>query len=414
MHDRAASIRYVTIALGCLLVGGAAAAFAADGGVATPPDKPLPAECAQLDDPETRALMDGVLFKLLVACGRTDELGQVAQAPAESLPPGGDAGPDVAVNDPGGDSGTSTTQSETSMALNLDTGTICAGYNDSYHYFSSGNGFTGFSPSTDNGATFVDRGALGTSSIGDPALVWRKADGHFYFGALHDNGLGLWKSTDDCQSFQFLAMMHSGFSDDKELLAFDNNPASPYYGRLYMAFTNFSSDSKIWALYSADAGATWNAGVPISPTSSVQGAWPVVAPNGDVYVGWVKFSGNIVTMEIARSTDGGVSYGLVTSPAANVGRPQNAAATGSCGRAALKGNIRYLPSPQIAFGADGVLHAVYSYSPGGGDDCDSFYRRSADGGATWGPEVRLHDDATTTDQFFPTLSVGESNIVSAT
>jgi hypothetical protein len=377
-------------------------------------ERPFPDECALLDDLEVRALMDGVLLKMLIACGRADELGRVEQSPAEDVGPPTDDGPDVPVNDPSGDSGFSTTQSETSMALNEDTGTICAGYNDSYHYFGSGGGFTGFSRSTDGGATFTDQGALGDNSFGDPAIVWRRADGHFYFGALHSNGLGLWKSTDDCQSFSFVGMMHSGFSDDKELLAVDNNPTSPHYGNLYMTFTNFTSDGRIWALRSTDAGVTWTNAQAISSTSGVQGSWPVVAPNGDVFVGWVRFNSSLVTQEIVRSTDGGVSYSVVTSPAVNVGRPQNTVATGNCGRAALKGNIRYLPSPQLVVGPDGVLHVVYSYAPGGGDDCDSFYRRSADSGATWGPEIRLHDDATTSDQFFPTLSVGESNVLSAT
>jgi len=377
-------------------------------------EKPLPEACGLLDDPEKRAIMDGLLFKLLVACDRTDELGLVHQAPAVDVGPGTDDGPDVVVNDPSGDSGTSTTQSETSMAVNEVTGTVCAGYNDSVHYFVSGEGFTGFSRSTNNGATFVDQGALGADSIGDPAIVWRRADGHFYFGALHTNGLGLWKSTDDCQNFQWVGMMHSGGSDDKELLAVDNNPASPHYGNLYMVFTNFSVDSRIWALRSTDAGVTWTNSQAISATSGVQGSWPAVAPNGDVFVGWVKFGGSTVTMEIARSTDGGVSYSAVASPAANKASPQNSVASGNCGRAALKGNIRYLPSPQVVVGPDGVLHTVYSYGPGGGDDCDSFYRRSADSGATWGPEIRLHDDTSTSDQFFPTLSVGAGNIVSAT
>ncbi len=377
-------------------------------------DKPLPDECALLDDPEKRALMDGLLFKLLVACGRTEELGQVKQAPSMEAGPGTDDGPDVAVNDTGSDTASSATQSETSMALNEDTGTVCAGYNDSNHYFASGDGFTGFSRSTDSGATFTDQGALGVGSGGDPAIVWRRADGHFYFGALHTNGLGLWKSTDDCQTFQWLGMMHTGGSDDKELIAVDNNPASPHYGNLYMVFTNFSADSRIWALRSTDAGVTWTNDQSISATSGVQGWWPAVAPNGDVFVGWVKFNASTVTMEYTRSTDGGVTYSAITSPAADKASPENSAASGNCGRAALKGNIRYLPSPQVVVGPDGVLHTVYSYSPGGGDDCDSFYRQSTDSGATWGTEVRLHDDATTSDQFFPTLSVGAENIVSAT
>ena len=397
-----------------LSVVGSAPVATADEAGPTSIDKPLPEACALLDDPEKRALMDGLLFKLLVACGRTEELGQVKQSPARESDPATDDGPDVAISDPGGDTASSTTQSETSMALNEDTGTVCAGYNDSNHYFADNQGFTGFSRSTDSGATFTDQGALGVGSGGDPAIVWRRADGHFYFGALHTDGLGLWKSTDDCLTFQWLGMMHTGFSDDKELLAVDNNPSSPHFGNLYMVFTNFSADGRIWALRSTDAGVTWTNDQAISATSSVQGAWPAVAPNGDIFVGWVRTGGGAATIEIARSTDGGVSYSAVTSPSANKTFPQNATASGNCGRAALKGNIRYLPSPQLVVGPDGVLHTVYSYGPGGGDDCDSFYRRSTDGGATWGPEIRLHDDTSTSDQFFPTLSVGAGNIVSAT
>jgi hypothetical protein len=144
----------------------------------------------------------------------------------------------------------------------------------------------------------------------------------------------------------------------------------------------------------------------------VQGAWPVVAPGGTVYVAWVNFGSSVITIRVAESTDGGASWTLKTNPATDKTQPQDSAATSSCFRAALNGNIRYLPSPQIAVGPDGALHVVYSYKPSQDDDVDVFYRRSLDGGATWEPEVRVNDDATTTDQFFPTLSVGASNQVS--
>ena len=96
--------------------------------------------------------------------------------------------------------------------------------------------------------------------------------------------------------------------------------------------------------------------------------------------------------------------------------PRDASATYRCYRPALNGDIRYLPSPQLAVGPDGALHVVYSYDPDGhntGDVVDVFYRRSTDNGATWGPEIRLNDDGTQTDQWFPTLSVGPTNGVMA-
>ena len=197
-------------------------------------------------------------------------------------------------------------------------------------------------------------------------------------------------------------------------MAVDNTPASGFYGRLYTVWTHFDAGGNIYSTYSDDLGVTWSTPKKVSPSGSVQGSWPVVAPNGDVFVGWVKFGSSTIDIEIARSTDGGDTWALVTNPASSKTQPQHNSATGSCGRAALNGNIRYLPSPQIAVDTGGVLHAVYSYDPdGSGDDIvDVYYRRSTDSGATWSSEVRINDDMTTTDQFFPSMSVGASGQVS--
>jgi hypothetical protein len=372
--------------------------------------------CAQLDDPAKRPLMDGILFYLLRACGRENELGRVANAAGfVRQADGPTAAVDVAVSDPTGEDGTSShTQSETSLALNETTGTLCAGYNDSWHHFAHSEGFTGFSRSTDGGATFTDQGALGAASGGDPAIVWRKADENFYFGALKSGSLGIWKSTDDCQTFSLVGNIHSGSSDDKELMAVDNNTASTYYGRLYTVWTHFDAGGNIYSTYSDDLGVTWSAPKQVSPTGSVQGSWPVVAPNGDVFVSWVHFGSSTIDIEVARTSDGGDTWALVTNPASGKTQPSHSSSTSSCGRAALKGNVRYLPSPQIAVDSSGVVHVVYSYDPDGtgADIVDVFYRRSTDNGATWSPEVRVNDDATTTDQFFPTMSVSSTGQVS--
>lgn len=398
----------LTVALGVTLT--AAAGWAGDGADQT--KGPKPEDCARLDDPQVRPLMDGRLLQLLIGCGRSDELGLVRSEPA--MDTGIEVGSDVAVSDPSGDSGSSHTQSETSQAINEVTGTICAGYNDSYHGVVTGQGYSGFSRSVDGGASYTDQGALTAGNYGDPALVWRKSDGHFYFATLGESGLRLYKSTDDCASFQLVGNISYGGSDDKELMAVDNNPASAYYGRLYVVWTNFSADSRIWETHSSDGGATWSTGRAISSSNNVQGSWPVVAPDGTVYAAWVEFGGTMA-IRVSKSTDGGVTWTAVTPPASGKVQPQDATATSTCFRASLKGNIRYLPSPQLAVGPDGALHCIYTYDPDGGgpDTVDVFYRRSSDGGATWQTEVRLNDDATTTDQFFPTLAVGASNVVSA-
>ncbi|MCI0397642.1 MAG: hypothetical protein L0322_22275, partial [Chloroflexi bacterium] len=132
-----------------------------------------PAECSLLDDEQVRGLMSGMFeTKLLIACGRADELGTPGagqQGTIESL-----VGTDVQVNDSSGDSGASHTQSETSIAMNETTGTLCSGYNDSYHGVVQGQGYTGYSRSIDGGATFQDQGALSSSSFGDPSVFWRR------------------------------------------------------------------------------------------------------------------------------------------------------------------------------------------------------------------------------------------------
>jgi len=384
--------------------------------------KPSAAECALLDDPSIAGRMDGLLRHLAIGCGRQAEfIGNVRE---EGGPEGLNFAPaavDAPVSSPAQDtSGTAKTESETSIAYNPVTGTLCAAWNDSFHGITQNVGFSGFGRSTDNGATWVDKGAVNPTADfddGDPSLVWRKLDGKFYYAALKGGGLGVYRSDDDCNTFTFVSQISTG-GDDKEIMAVDNNPASPFYGRLYVTWTDFGIDDRIYATTSSNAGATWAPQLALSTSTIVQGSWPVVAPNGDVFAAWVSWIGDFGTgnidIQVARSTNGGTTWSLVTQPMSNQVNPREAAAQAFCNRPALKGNIRHLPSPTIAVDAAGVLHAVYTYDPdatGVGDTANVYYRRSTDNGATWQPEIKVNDDATITDQYQPSLSVGEGNVV---
>ena len=44
-------------------------------------------------------------------------------------------------------------------------------------------------------------------------------------------------------------------------MAIDNNPASPYYGRMYVAWTDFDAGAASTSTYSTDGGTTWSAPV---------------------------------------------------------------------------------------------------------------------------------------------------------
>ncbi|MFN7962471.1 MAG: hypothetical protein U0002_14480 [Thermoanaerobaculia bacterium] len=379
--------------------------------------------CRALDQPALRNRMDGLLFNLLWSCGRQAEVKQLASLSEQELfldsLEEAILRADTQVNNSAGENGTSTTQSETSIAYNGNTGTVCSSFNDSWEFFGStgGGGFTGFARSLDGGVTWTDRGAVGASSGGDPSLAWRKKDGLFYLGTLNSGGsLAVWRSSDDCQNFTLLSVPSTG-NDDKEILIADNNPASPNYGNLYLVWTDFGEvGTPIRAIRSTDGGSSWSAPFNVSAAGSVQGAWPAVAPNGDVFVAWLRYAsfpnGNI-TIEVARSTNGGLSYAAVTSPLVNAVSPRDSTASTSCGRPALNGNLRYLASPQITVDSAGTLQVVYTYDPDGfntGDVVNVYHRRSTNSGATWSAETRLND-VTTGDQYFPTIQSNGTTLV---
>src|SRR5205823_13681447 len=92
------------------------------------------------------------------------------------------------------------THSETT-ALSFGT-TIIGGFNDSGS-FASGNHFTGWSRSTDGGATWTDGGTLPASAAGDagdPVLARDITSGVIYFATLgftNGNVIQVFRSTDN-------------------------------------------------------------------------------------------------------------------------------------------------------------------------------------------------------------------------
>jgi hypothetical protein len=109
--------------------------------------------------------------------------------------------------------------------------------------------------------------------------------------------------------------------------------------------------------------------------------------------------------------DGGATFGapvtaatLSTAPGINNG---DLGLTGTRAGTATPAAFRAVAWPQIvANPATGNLYLVYADKPtAAGDKADVFLRQSIDNGQTWGAPVRVNDDATTNDQFQPTLAV---------
>jgi len=415
-------IRYLILFV--LLSAFVPAAFPVTASPAAALEKP---NCALLGDAAFMAKVSaGFELRLRVQCGQLNNTGP---ATASQFSPDVPQGTDVLVNNPTGDPATMTTQSEVSFAQDAAGTTLCAGFNDSAGEALSPSIYTGWATSTDGGATWTDKGMLAPSAsggnYGDPSMVWSAADNNFYFISFSETGIGVWKSTDHCATLPWLTNVVTSSGADKMIMAVDNNPASPYYGRLYVSYVDFNvgSSGTMRVTYSSNGGTSWSTPANISSGSDdVQDSTPVVAPNGDVFVGYLhyvsSYPGTQSEQRVYRSTDGGTSYTAVTS-IETATAPGHLVTCGfgsrpSVGPASTTA-FRIINAAKLAMGPDGVLHAAWFRNPGGtfgsGDQSDVYYARSSDNGATWSTPVRINDDTTTTDQWNPAIGINANNII---
>src|SRR5450755_3238074 len=166
------------------------------------------------------------------------------------------------------------TQSETYTLANPDNpNQIVVTYNDSR---TAPGCFAGGSVSTDGGTTFTRLNPSPFASghgtnFGDPVTLYNKPTstffGIFLATGCGGQGIGAWKSTDGGATWSVGACVHSGSSDDRESGWSDNNPSSPFFGRMYVSFNDFAAGGNLMVRYSTDNGATWNNERQLAPAS---------------------------------------------------------------------------------------------------------------------------------------------------
>ena len=216
--------------------------------------------------------------------------------------------------------------------------------------FFPGVGTSGVYVSTDGGATWTNVGLLDDQpgwiasdfvSDGDPVIVYGPkphgggnfsyADGaRAYYASLasykagrspfppqkvpelvvvshsDDNGL-----TWSAPTVAFTKENPNNFNDKESIWA-DANPGSPFFGRVFVSWTQFRSaagvpSEPIVVTYSTDGGLTFTAGKQLSPAGNNgtgngrQGSIVRSGPDGSVYVAWEQGSAQVV----AVSRDGG-------------------------------------------------------------------------------------------------------------
>ncbi len=326
--------------------------------------------------------------------------GQVTQPPSPT---------DVLVNNNTGSTGTQNfTQSETSTIAFGNT--VVVAYNDSGSFTGGANKFTGWSYSTDGGTTWTDGGALPTNSggdAGDPVLARDTTSGTIYLATLNfvtGNTIQLFRSSDNGLTWSAPVNAAPGRAQlDKEWIAVDNF-AGTGRGNVYHVVRDFSTGNGIFFFRSTDGGSTWGPSGGTLIASGNQGAFVSVAPDHSIQAYW--FAGSSILMR--RSTDLGLTFGPTITVASGLvgGTNGDLGLTGIRQGTATASAFRSNEFPHAFVNpVSGNIYVTYNNKGAGTDKADVFLTQSTDNGLTWGAPIKVNDDATTTDQWQPTLAV---------
>jgi len=249
---------------------------------------------------------------------------------------------------------------------------------------------------------------------GDPSVAF-DADGNGYVTCLgfsrtlNDNVLTVSRSADGGRTWGTAVLVEGTTPNvfhDKPYMAADTT-AGPTRNNVYVTWTRFISGAgecgnyaaPIYFSRSVDGGLTFSTPTEISSAGyrCSQASQPAVGPGGEVYVSWVN--GNRVV--VVRSLDGGLTWG----PKTTVAILDPGEVYGGAPRTPHFPSIAVNP---VNAPTGNRVHLVWADGRFG--TADILMATSVDGAATWGPAVRVNDDATNA-QFFPWVAASETGKV---
>jgi len=370
----------------------------------------------------------------MIACGEAEggsasPGGAFSQIVQELLQPSAYGTTDVDLIT-GVESNPNITQSETFTASNPDNpNQIVVAYNDSRGRNVSPINISGASVSTDGGSTFVRlTSANGQSpfsnTVGDPVILYNRPTGTWFTiwldGGCGGQGLGGYKTTTPGNANSWTHYcIHSTNNDDRESGWADNNPSSPFYGRMYTSWNDFNvGGGALFVRYSTDNGLTWTnarqitSGTPFIRDVQITGD----LATGDVYIAGMDEGGGGFPHNnsnlIFRSTDGGNTWSNTYTGPSFPGPGVTAVGYFACMFTDGGGYWRHEGWGEPG-AYNGVVHYVYAQHGAGSDPGDVYYIRSTDRGQTFSAALKLNTDATTRPQWQPNLSVSPSGTVLA-
>lgn len=272
---------------------------------------------------------------------------------------------------------------------------------------------------TDPILAFDSRGTIYSTFL--PFSFSYNPAGNQVWNVIPNDAIFVVKSTDGGMSWTIanggrpLALYTSsglGVTADKQWIAVDTAPGSPFRDTVYAAWTVFSGfSSEIWFSRSTDHGDHFSAPVEVS-TASNDGpfntyVFPGTAPDGTLYLSYMSFPSStfpVADVWVLKSTDGGASFSAPMLagrfPIFPFARLPN-----TTFRDGISDNFAVNP-------ANGhLLLAVEVYN---GKGIDVQLTESADGGATWSTPLYVNDPTTVddgTDQFQPTVAASPGGTV---
>jgi hypothetical protein len=153
-------------------------------------------------------------------------------------------------------------------------------------------------------------------------------------------------------------------------------------GMLYAAWTEY--EGALWIAASRDGGKSFSPLLKISDAGPARAPSLALGPDATVYLAWTVGEDDAADIRLARSTNGGASFG----PPRIVER-----------------SAGYSDAPKIAVDRAGTLHLVWAESSGGPfDRYRVLYARSTDGGQTFKPSRTI----SAVNAAFPSLSLDAS------
>src|SRR5215831_15871273 len=327
----------------------------------------------------------------------------------------------------------SVTQSETYTTANPDNpDQILAAFNDSSGAGGNPANYSGASFSSDGGLTFTrinpNPFAAAGANFGDPVALYNKSTGSWHTiwidTACGGFGIGGYKTTDPLNGPWSHYCVHNGGNDDRESAWVENNPSSPFFGRMYVSWNDYNvfncgDIGCLFSTFSTDDGATWSTPVQVSPNGTESRDTQItgdMSGNGKVYVAGMNENGGNGNLArnilMYKSTDGGATWANTFTSATFDGAGVTSVGYFEVMFPDNGGYWRHMSWGEPA-AFNGVVHYVYSQHGTGSDAGDVYYIRSTDDGVTFGTPVKLNTDATTRPQWQANLSESPSGTLLA-